>query len=108
MKSQRNKIIVAPEVSQALASHKPIVALESTVIAYGLPYPHNLETALVPSAVVGEKVDFIKEGVSVTAMFYGDSIYSIELPQFLELMVLKADSVESSMHMSEASKKITL
>ena len=41
-------------------------------------------------------------------MFYGDSIYSIELPQFLELMVLKADSVENSMHMSEATKKITL
>lgn len=68
----------------------------------------NLETVLVPSAVVGNKVDFMKEGVWVKALFYGDSIYSIELPQFLELMVLKADSVETTMHMSEATKKITL
>ncbi len=52
MKSQRNKIIVAPEVSKALASHKPIVALESTVIAHGLPYPHNLETALECEKIV--------------------------------------------------------
>ena len=33
------------EVADALQSSKPIVALESTVIAHGLPFPHNLETA---------------------------------------------------------------
>ena len=33
------------EVAAALAAKKPIVALESTVIAHGLPYPQNLETA---------------------------------------------------------------
>lgn len=33
------------EVAAALAENKPIVALESTVIAHGLPYPKNLETA---------------------------------------------------------------
>ena len=33
------------EVADALQSEKPIVALESTVIAHGLPFPHNLETA---------------------------------------------------------------
>lgn len=33
------------EVADALQSNKPIVALESTVIAHGLPFPHNLETA---------------------------------------------------------------
>jgi pseudouridine-5'-phosphate glycosidase len=34
------------EVSEAIAANLPIVALESTVIAHGLPYPQNLETAL--------------------------------------------------------------
>ncbi|MDX6405427.1 MAG: pseudouridylate synthase [Blastocatellia bacterium] len=34
------------EVATALSDHRPIVALESTVIAHGLPRPHNLETAL--------------------------------------------------------------
>ncbi len=33
------------EVSDALENKKPVVALESTVIAHGLPFPHNLETA---------------------------------------------------------------
>jgi pseudouridine-5'-phosphate glycosidase len=34
------------EVASALENRKPIVALESTVIAHGLPYPQNVETAL--------------------------------------------------------------
>ena len=38
-------IIVSQEVSQALDSHKPVVALESTVITHGLPYPDNLHLA---------------------------------------------------------------
>lgn len=33
------------EVADAIKTKKPIVALESTVIAHGLPYPNNLETA---------------------------------------------------------------
>ncbi|HPT59686.1 MAG TPA: pseudouridine-5'-phosphate glycosidase [Fervidobacterium sp.] len=33
------------EVRSALEERKPIIALESTVIAHGLPYPHNIETA---------------------------------------------------------------
>ncbi len=38
-------IELSDEVRTALESGKPIVALESTVIAHGLPYPHNIETA---------------------------------------------------------------
>ena len=34
------------EIAAALEDNKPLVALESTVIAHGLPYPQNLETAL--------------------------------------------------------------
>lgn len=33
---------VHPLVSQALAENKPVVALESTIITHGMPYPHNL------------------------------------------------------------------
>ena len=41
-----NKMIaVNPEIEAALAANRPIVALESTVIAHGLPHPQNLETA---------------------------------------------------------------
>ena len=41
----RNLLSVASHVEAALAAKKPVVALESTVIAHGLPRPRNLETA---------------------------------------------------------------
>ncbi|WP_020396684.1 pseudouridine-5'-phosphate glycosidase [Thiolinea disciformis] len=37
---------IHPEVATALASHQPVVALESTIISHGMPYPQNVETAL--------------------------------------------------------------
>ena len=37
---------VNPEVAEAIASGKPVVALESTIISHGMPYPQNVETAL--------------------------------------------------------------
>ena len=37
---------VAPEVRSALDAGKPVVALESTIISHGMPYPQNVETAL--------------------------------------------------------------
>lgn len=41
-----------PDIQDALAEARPLVALESTVIAHGLPYPHNLETARELEALV--------------------------------------------------------
>lgn len=37
---------LSPEVAQALSQGKPVVALESTIISHGMPYPQNVETAL--------------------------------------------------------------
>ncbi len=37
---------IAPEVERALAENRPVVALESTIISHGMPYPQNVETAL--------------------------------------------------------------
>ena len=37
---------VAPEVQEAIKAGKPVVALESTIISHGMPYPQNVETAL--------------------------------------------------------------
>lgn len=45
---------IHPEVQQALAEGKPVVALESTIIAHGMPYPQNVQTALEVEAVVRE------------------------------------------------------
>lgn len=45
---------VAAEVRQALAAGRPVVALESTLISHGLPYPQNLEVARAAEAAVRE------------------------------------------------------
>ena len=45
---------VAPEVAEALAAGRAVVALESTIITHGMPYPANLETARSVEAVVRE------------------------------------------------------
>ncbi len=47
-----NYIDIKPEVIQALQNNRPVVALESTIISHGMPYPKNLETALQVEAVV--------------------------------------------------------
>lgn len=80
---------IAPEVQQALNEHRPVVALESTIISHGMPYPQNVETALkveqtvresgaVPAtiAIIGgrlkagisaEEIDYFgKKGVAIT------------------------------------------
>jgi pseudouridine-5'-phosphate glycosidase len=48
--ARRSRLAVSPEVGDALAAGKPVVALESSLIAQGLPAPHNLETALAAEA----------------------------------------------------------
>ena len=45
---------IAPEVAQALAEGRPVVALESTIISHGMPYPQNVETALAVEKIVRE------------------------------------------------------
>lgn len=43
---------INPEVAEALSSGKAVVALESTIISHGMPYPKNVETALAAEQVV--------------------------------------------------------
>lgn len=43
---------IHPEVKEALSHNKPVVALESTIISHGMPYPQNVETALAVEKVV--------------------------------------------------------
>ena len=45
---------VNPEVAFALQEDKPVVALESTIISHGMPYPQNVETALNVERIVRE------------------------------------------------------
>ena len=50
-----NKFLdVKPEVAEAIAAGKPVVALESTIISHGMPYPQNVETALNVERIIRE------------------------------------------------------
>ena len=45
---------INPEISKALKENKPVVALESTIISHGMPYPKNVETALLVEKTIRE------------------------------------------------------
>ena len=48
------KITLSPDVEEAINRHRPVVALESTIITHGMPYPENRETALQVESKVRE------------------------------------------------------
>ncbi|MDY6073811.1 MAG: pseudouridine-5'-phosphate glycosidase [Eubacteriales bacterium] len=50
----KDYIVINPKVQAALDSNKPVVALESTIISHGMPYPKNAETALNVEKIVRE------------------------------------------------------
>jgi elongation factor P len=54
----------------------------------------SLEQVLIPTQVVGDCVNYLKEGVELKASFYGEQVFAVELPQFLELMVAKVEGEE--------------
>ena len=53
-------LALAPEVAEALAAGRPVVALESTIISHGMPYPRNVQTAR-------EVEDIVRAGGAVPA-----------------------------------------
>ncbi len=48
----RDYLDVSPEVAEAVKANRPVVALESTIISHGMPYPQNVETALNVERIV--------------------------------------------------------
>jgi pseudouridine-5'-phosphate glycosidase len=47
-----DRLVVAPEIADALHAGRPVVALESTLISHGLPYPANIEVARASESAV--------------------------------------------------------
>lgn len=69
----------------------------------------NLEQVAVSAQVLGDKINYLKEGIQLKAMFYGETIFSVELPQFLELMVVKAEGAEEeALAVANTTKKAVL
>lgn len=68
----RNYFDFSEEVKHAMNTHKPIVALESTIITHGMPPPHNRETAAQVEEIVRlqvrQKLLLLRQGYC----YYGD------------------------------------
>jgi len=73
------------EAGDALRDKRPVVALESTVIAHGLPYPENLETALAMEAVVREN----GATPATVAVFGGEFCVGLDRPRIEQLATRK-------------------
>ncbi len=72
---------LSPEVRDALTNHRPVVALESTLITHGLPRPVNLEVARQLEAVVRDN-----GAVPATIAILNGEIYAGLEPHELELL----------------------
>ncbi|KAG4078415.1 hypothetical protein HA402_013126 [Bradysia odoriphaga] len=55
LSSYSSLIDIKPNILTALRSHRPVVALESTIITHGMPYPHNLETAVEVEEIIRQE-----------------------------------------------------
>jgi pseudouridine-5'-phosphate glycosidase len=51
-----SRFLIDPQVQKALANGEPVVALESTIVSHGMPYPQNLEVAQEVESILREKV----------------------------------------------------
>ena len=84
-------IKINPEVLKALKENKPVVALESTIISHGMPYPRNVETALRVEKVIRDH-----GAVPATiGIINGDAIVGMN-PQEIEEFGKRKDIVKVS------------
>ncbi|HOH68235.1 MAG TPA: pseudouridine-5'-phosphate glycosidase, partial [Bacilli bacterium] len=47
-------MFIRPDVERAIKLNRPVVALESTIISHGMPYPENVKTALMLENIISE------------------------------------------------------
>lgn len=67
-----------------------------------------LTQVVISPEILSEDVNYLKEGIQLKAMFYGDTVFSVELPQFLELMVVKTEANDESQPNANTSKQAVL
>ncbi len=69
----------------------------------------ELDQVMVSPKVVGEAIQYLKEGIELRATFFGDTVFSVELPQFLELMVVETEGGDrDDVPVSDVTKTATL
>ena len=88
-----DRIVVAAEVGSALVEGRPVVALESTLISHGLPYPQNLEVALASEAAVRETDGAVPATVAIRD---GRLLVGLDGPALEALATAPAGSVRKA------------
>ncbi|MDH4141912.1 MAG: pseudouridine-5'-phosphate glycosidase [Chloroflexota bacterium] len=79
--SVTDRLLLRSEVANALAEGRPVVALESTLISHGLPYPRNLEVASDSEAAIRES-----GAVPATVAIHGGRLLVGLAPEALEAL----------------------
>ncbi|MBM6977076.1 pseudouridine-5'-phosphate glycosidase [Intestinimonas butyriciproducens] len=79
---------VSPEVAAAIAEGRPVVALESTIISHGMPYPQNVETALKVESIIREN-----GAVPATIAILGGRLKAGLTPEEIEYLGKKGHDV---------------
>ena len=82
---------IAPEVAEALAAGKPVVALESTIISHGMPYPQNVETAVNVERIIREN-----GAVPATIAIIGGRLKAGLTPEELEYFGKKGQAIHKA------------
>jgi pseudouridine-5'-phosphate glycosidase len=94
-----DRLTIGPEVAAALADGRPVVALESTLISHGLPYPQNLEVAAASEAAVRA------EGAvpATVAIHDGRLLVGLDEAALLALATAPVDSIRKAARPSLAA-----
>ncbi|MBQ7272129.1 MAG: pseudouridine-5'-phosphate glycosidase [Bacteroidales bacterium] len=79
---------LSPEVAEAIAAGKPVVALESTIISHGMPYPQNVETTLMVEKTIREN-----GAVPATIAVIGGRLKAGLTPAEIEYLGMKGRAV---------------
>ena len=93
---------VKPEVAEALAAGKPVVALESTIISHGMPYPQNVETALAVEKIIRDN-----GAVPATIAVIGGRLKAGLTPEEIEYFGKKGQAMASRFSPPAASAAYT-
>ena len=94
-------IRISSEVQQALDDKRPIVALESTIITHGMPYPRNVEVAMSLERIIRE------EGAipATIGVMRGEAVIGLAETKFMNCFVGFGSEGKSSRSPLGCSKK---
>jgi pseudouridine-5'-phosphate glycosidase len=85
--SLKDRIVRSDEVAAAMESGQPVVALESTIVAHGMPYPQNLHTALMVEEIIRNE-----GAVPATIAIIGGKIHAGLTHDMLDSLAQKGQS----------------